>query len=69
MDLLKTMIANRQAQGITNKMASTTISSPAQSRKSSKHEIIEKKPKHKKVKVHFESIIDRACDENESESE
>lgn len=67
MDLLRMMNANRQANGITSKMTTVSLNPPTS--KSSKQEIIEKKPKHKKLKEHFEDIIARVCDENESDSE
>jgi hypothetical protein len=61
------MSANRQTNGITSKMATVSITPPTP--KSSKQEIIEKKPKHKKLREHFEAIVERVCSENESESE
>lgn len=71
MDLLRTMKANREASGITAQMKSMSIGGlPSPQKMSLKAEIIEKKPKHKKVKEYFEQIVQRACDENsESESE
>ena len=67
MDLLRMMSANRQTNGITSQMATVSITPPTP--KSSKQEIIEKKPKHKKLREHFEAIVERVCSENESESE
>lgn len=74
MDLLRMMSANRQTNGITSKMATVSLgTSPGftgpPTPKSLKQEIIEKKPKHKKLREHFEAIIERVCSENESESE
>jgi hypothetical protein len=61
------MLENRKMNGIVEKTGKLTIN-PAE-RKSLKQEIIEKKPKHKKLKEYFEGVIERYVDEDESESE
>ena len=68
MDLLKTMLENRKVNNVSEKVGTMTIN-PAESRKSAKQEIIEKKPKHKKLKEHFESIIVRYTDEDDEDSQ
>ena len=70
MDLLRTMIENRKASGIPSNHVPTLGSLPTPAAVSLKQEIIEKKPKsHKKLKEHFEAIIERYCVESDSEED
>lgn len=70
MDLLKTMLENRKAAGVVERSAGLTMNPIEPPRKSLKAEIIEKKPKsHKKLKEHFEAIIERYCTESSSDEE
>jgi len=59
MDLLKTMLENRKVNNITDKAGITHTST--------KQEIIEKKPKHKKLKEYFESIVERCIEEEDED--
>lgn len=75
MDLLKNMMANRQAAGLVPQPKANQLPRPASSNekpapgtKAMKHYIIAKKPKGKAVKEHFEAIIAQEC-ESSSESE
>lgn len=55
MDLLKTMLQNRELEGVSSKMSSMSMITPEVDLK---QEIIEKKPKHKKLKEFFEQRIE-----------
>lgn len=69
MDLLKTMLENRKSSGATDR-APNSLNPMAPPQMSLKQEIIEKKPKgHKKLKEHFEAIIERYCVESSSDEE
>ena len=72
MDLLRSMIANRQAQGIVHdpkpsRETGKKVSKVAKSKekdagsKSMRHFIIEEKPGKKVVKEHFKAIIEQEC--------
>lgn len=73
MDLLKMMLANRQAQGIVNDPKPTPKKGerkqPKSERakrheggtKSMRHFIIEEKPSKKVVREHFESLVEKEC--------
>jgi hypothetical protein len=62
MDLLKTMLENRKVNHITDKAGKMTITHT-----STKQEIIEKKPKHKKLKEYFETIVERCIEEEDED--
>ena len=62
MDLLKTMLENRKVNNITDKAGKMTITHT-----STKQEIIEKKPKHKKLKEYFETIVERCIEEEDED--
>lgn len=72
MDLLRSMIANRQAQGIVHdpkpaRESGKKVSKVEKSRekepgsKSMRHFIIEEKPSKKVVREHFKAIIEQEC--------
>lgn len=83
MDLLRAMVANRQAQGIETivdpKPASKKGQKPEtkaqrarrieKGSREMRHFIIEEKPSKKVVRDHFISLIERECVSSESESE
>jgi len=62
MDLLKTMLENRKAQGLTSKAIPNIHGLPSPGN-DSKADIIENKPKKKVVMEHFKSLIERYCNE------
>ena len=76
MDLLKNMMANRQAQGLhqvqplkANELPKPKVSSekPAPGTKAMRMYIIEKKPAKKAIKEHFEAIIAQECESSSDE--
>lgn len=75
MDLLRTMNANRQSQGLhheapkPNELPKPTgkPEKPAPGTKAMRKYIIEKKPKKKDVKEHFEMIIAQECESSSDE--
>lgn len=72
MDLLKSMRANREVNGLTQQVEKITIAKPAKSEiapgtKAMRLHIIEKKPKHKAVKEHLEAIIAKECETSSDE--
>lgn len=76
MDLLRTMNANRQAQGLVNEIPKPTElpkptkqEKPAPGTKAMRKYIIEKKPKKKDVKEHFEMIIAEECESSSEEED
>ena len=81
MDLLKSMIANRQASGMTNELVVAkpreTGRKPTKAEKAETREpgskamrifIIEEKPGKKIVREHFKALVEKEC-ESESESD
>jgi hypothetical protein len=80
MDLLKAMMANRQAMGMVNDPKPSPQrggkKAPKSERakrheggtKSMRHFIIEEKPSKKVVREHFESLVEKEC-ESSSDSE
>ena len=75
MDLLKTMISNRQAQGLVEQTKPNelpkprTTEKPAPGTKAMRKYIIDKKPKKKDVKEHFEMIIAQECESSSEEED
>lgn len=69
MDLLKTMLENRKMNGVVEKTGKLTINPAEPPKKTLKQEIIEKKPKHKKLKEYFESVVERYTDESSSDED
>lgn len=77
MDLLKTMISNRQAQGLMVEQTKPNElpkpvgkqEKPAYGTKAMRKYIIDKKPKKKDVKEHFEMIIAQECESSSEEEE
>lgn len=74
MDLLRTMISNRQSQGLVNEIPKmnelpkpTKQEKPAPGTKAMRKYIIEKKPKKKDVKEHLEMIIAQECESSSEE--
>lgn len=77
MDLLKNMMANRQAQGLhqqpqplkANELPKPKVSSekPAPGTKAMRVHIIDKKPGKKVIKEHFEAIIAQECESSSDE--
>jgi len=79
MDLLRTMMANRQAQGVVmdpkpraekGKKQSKAVRAEgkAPGSKAMRHHIIEEKPSKKVVREHFKAIVEEEC-ASESESD
>lgn len=62
MDLLKTMLQNRKVNTVASTVGNMSLGPP---QKSQKQEIIDSKPKHKKLKEYFESVIERCVDEDD----
>ena len=76
MDLLRTMASNRQAQGLVNEIPKAnelpkpkSSEKPAPGTKAMRKYIIEKKPKKKDVKEHFEMIIAQECESSSEEED
>lgn len=76
MDLLRTMTANRQAQGLVSEPIKpnqlpkpATKEKPAPGTKAMRKYIIEKKPKKKDVKEHLEMIIAQECESSSEEED
>ena len=80
MDLLKTMLANRQAQGLVldpQPRPATGRKAPTKTEKAKEREpgskamrifIIEEKPSKKVVREHFKALVEKEC-ESESDSD
>jgi hypothetical protein len=76
MDLLRNMVANRQAQGMVAEIPKPnelpkpkSNEKPMPGTKAMRKYIIEKKPKKKDVKEHFEMIIAQECESSSEEDE
>lgn len=78
MDLLRTMKANRESQGLHTEIHKLTElpkptgknqEKPAPGTKAMRKYIIEKKPKKKDVKEHFEMIIAQECESSSEEED
>lgn len=83
MDLLRTMMANRQAQGVQNivdpkpaaKKGQKTESKSARAKRIAsgsremRHFIIDEKPSKKVVRDHFLTLIEQECVSSDSEPE
>lgn len=81
MDLLRTMMANRQAQGIVNDPKPAPQrgkKAPPKSERAKQHEggsksmrhfIIEEKPSKKVVREHFESLVEKECASSSDEED
>lgn len=79
MDLLRTMMANRQAQGMVQDPKPAPQSGRKQATKSERakrheggtksmrHFIIEEKPSKKVVREHFESLVEKECESSSDE--
>ena len=59
------MLENRKVNHIVEKTGHMTINPTAPPEKSLKQEIIEKKPKHKKLKEYFEGLVERYVEDEE----
>jgi hypothetical protein len=72
MDLLRTMVQNRQASGMSmkaeppKKRTGTGDDGLTPGTKAYRDYIIEKKPAKKKLKVHFNAMVEKLCESEEA---